>query len=84
LEEIMADYDDEEDFYEDDQPVEEVLAAFDRGEKGITWPPPPIVRVVQGSVNTGGVELFLGFQGGQFVTGPQINSTGGVLVGTRG
>lgn len=27
------------DFYEDDEPIEEVLAAFERGEKGVTRRP---------------------------------------------
>ena len=34
----MSDHD--EDFYEDDEPVEKVWEAFDRGEKGLTAPPP--------------------------------------------
>ena len=28
------------DFYEDDEPVEDVLAAFEAGEEGVTAPPP--------------------------------------------
>jgi|GEM_PF-4862528 len=28
-----------EDFYEDDEPLDDVLAAFDRGAKGVTAPP---------------------------------------------
>ncbi len=28
------------DFYEDDEPIEDVIAAFDAGEKGVTRPPP--------------------------------------------
>lgn len=30
-----------DDFYEDDEPVEDVLAAFNAGEKGYTVPPVP-------------------------------------------
>jgi hypothetical protein len=30
---------DSDDFYEDDEPVEEIMAAFERGEKGVTAPP---------------------------------------------
>ncbi len=32
--------DEAEDFYEDDEPLEEVFAAFDRGVKFVTAPPP--------------------------------------------
>ena len=35
----MADYDEDEDFFEADEPAEKIHAAFDRGEKGITAPP---------------------------------------------
>jgi hypothetical protein len=35
----MADMDPDS-FYEDDEPVEEILAAFERGEKGVTKRPP--------------------------------------------
>lgn len=31
------------DFYEDDEPIEDVLAAFDAGEKGLTAPPIGVV-----------------------------------------
>jgi hypothetical protein len=31
---------DSDDFYEDDEPLEEIVAAFERGEKGLTAPPP--------------------------------------------
>jgi hypothetical protein len=31
----------DDDFYEDDEPVEAVLAAFNAGEKGLTAPPVP-------------------------------------------
>lgn len=33
-----VDYDD--DFYEEDEPLEDLIAAFERGEKGVTAPPP--------------------------------------------
>ena len=32
-------FDGDEDFYEDDEPVEKVMAAFERGRHGITTPP---------------------------------------------
>lgn len=31
--------DDPSDFYEDDEPIEEIVGTFDRGEKGLTAPP---------------------------------------------
>jgi hypothetical protein len=49
----MADFDTDEDFYEDDQPVEEVLAAFQQGEKGITGPAMPWSHVVVETTNVG-------------------------------
>jgi hypothetical protein len=36
----VANFDFDEDFYEDDEPVEKIREAFDRGEKGLTGPPP--------------------------------------------
>lgn len=38
MEDIMADYDEDETFFEEDEPVEAVRAAFERGEKGVTAP----------------------------------------------
>jgi hypothetical protein len=32
------------DFYEDDEPIEEVVAAFDSGEPVVTAPPPATAR----------------------------------------
>ena len=32
------------DFYEDDEPIEKVRAAYERGAKGVTGPPPPPPR----------------------------------------
>ena len=38
----MADYDDDTDFFEEDEPAEKILSAFDHGEKGLTSPPWPV------------------------------------------
>ncbi len=35
----MAPMSSDDDFYEDDEPVSELLAAYDRGERGFTAPP---------------------------------------------
>ncbi|MGO8873396.1 MAG: hypothetical protein ACLQPH_18735 [Acidimicrobiales bacterium] len=78
----MADFDEDEDFYEEDEPAEKIHAIFDKGEKGMTWPPTPVVRIVTRSPNFGTVgPIELGFPGGQFVTGPQTvtNTTGGTM-----
>ncbi len=32
-------FDADEDFYEDDEPLEKIVAAFERGERGVTAPP---------------------------------------------
>lgn len=32
-------FDEDEDFYEEDEPLEKILSAFDNGVKGITAPP---------------------------------------------
>ena len=82
----MADYDEDEDFFEEDEPAEKIHAIFDRGEKGITWPPSTLLTVVVGSLNVGAVQPVQGFLGGQFVTGPQAvaNTTGEVLAAAGG
>lgn len=48
---------DDMDFYEDDEPVEEVVAAFERGEKIVTAPPIPGVSI-QVSTQGGGHASF--------------------------
>jgi hypothetical protein len=40
-------FDADEDFYEDDEPLEKIVSAFERGEHGVTAPPV--------SVDTGGL-----------------------------
>jgi hypothetical protein len=42
--------DDIEDFFEEDEPVEKIRAAFERGEKGYTTPPASAIRVVRSTV----------------------------------
>ncbi len=32
-------FDDDEDFYEEDEPLEKIVAAFEHGEHGVTAPP---------------------------------------------
>jgi hypothetical protein len=49
---MMADYDEDEDFYEEDELAEGIHAAFERGQKGITGPP-LYFHFVTESLNTG-------------------------------
>lgn len=37
------------DFYEDDEPLEDVLNAYDTGEKGVTAPPSAVAHAELGS-----------------------------------
>jgi len=68
----MADYDEDEDFFEEDEPAEKVFAAFDRGEKFFTGPLPVIFKVVGLSANTGAVPPTMsGPQVGWLVTDAQ-------------
>ena len=41
------------DFYEEDEPVEDVIRAFDAGEHGVTsWPQPTFTYIASESENT--------------------------------
>ena len=76
----MADYDEDEDFFEEDEPAEKIHAAFEQGEKGVTGPPPPpvhfntVVTVAPSGPVTAG-------QVGHFVTTAPTNRGDPVLVG---
>ncbi len=67
------------DFYEDDEPIEDIIAAFDGGEKGVTEPAPEL-HFVQASTNTGlgciEIPLAIGFPIARWVThdGEQANT----------
>jgi hypothetical protein len=54
----MADYDEDEDFFEEDEPAEKVFLAFALGSKVLTAPPMVDVHLVTKSVNTGSVAPF--------------------------
>ena len=41
---MTRDWDDDETFYEEDEPVEKIMAIFERGKKGVTGP--PLVQLV--------------------------------------
>jgi hypothetical protein len=80
----MADYDEDEDFFEEDEPAEKVFAAFNRGEKGITAPRIAFY-IASPSLNTGSVvPVSCGSQAGWFVTGarPSLNTNQPPLVRT--
>jgi hypothetical protein len=55
---------DDNDFYEDDEPLEDVRAAFEAGERGTTAPPPGLSsRTVFFDLRGYDGELSLGTQG---------------------
>ena len=62
----------EDDFYEDDEPVGDVIDAFIRGPQGVTGPAPLAGCLVTPSVNTGAIVPSLGYnQVGWMVTPDQ-------------
>jgi hypothetical protein len=53
-------FDEDEDFYEDDEPVESVAAAYERGEKFVTAPPAVVLDtggLAYSVAQTGGVHI---------------------------
>ncbi len=67
----MADYDEDENFFEEDEPAEKIFSAFDRGGKGVTAPRVAFCIASQ-SLNTGSVgPMARGSQAGWFVSGSQ-------------
>lgn len=61
-----------EDFYEDDEPVEDIIAAWNSGEAGTTSPPVPTFSVMVQSVYTG--QVFPASLGvGKLVTDGPVN-----------
>ena len=74
-------------FYEEDEPVEEVVAAFNSGARGVTVPPP--FHVVYESTNIAGSSMIfstpsLGAPVTEWAGGSAVANVGGgeVLTGT--